>query len=238
MRRLHAAGGVLAGTLGLAVLALRPPFALVRALARRAPDVLFFVETTERVVALTLDDGPDAVLTPRVLDALAAHGARATFFVLGERARHQPALLRRIAAEGHELANHTWRDEPAFRLTPAALEASLRATGRVLEPVAPVTLARPGSGWVTSDVMAVVARAGLRCALGSVYPHDAQVRIPAYAAWDVRRRVRPGAIVVLHEGRPERAGVLDVLDAVLPHLRREGFRVTTVSDLLRSPTSP
>ncbi len=227
-------GPGLVAALGLAGLALRPPFALVRLVARLAPGVVFSVDTSERVVALTLDDGPDPVLTPRVLDVLAAHEARATFFLLGERARRHPALLRRIAAAGHELANHTWHDEPSVRLAPAALEASLRATGRVLEPVAPVALFRPGSGWVTRSVLTTAERAGLRCVLGSVYSHDPHIRIPAYTAWDVRRRVRPGAIVVLHEGRPDRYGVLDVLEAVLPHLRRAGFRVTTVSDLLRS----
>ncbi len=217
---------------GLAALALRPPFAVVRLLQRRLPGVLFFTDTTERVVALTLDDGPDPVLTPRVLEVLAAHDARATFFVLGERAQGQPALLRAIAAAGHELGNHTWRDEPTVRLAPAALEASLRATARVLEPVAPVTLFRPGSGWLTARGVATAERLGYRCVLGSVYPHDPQIRVAGYAAWDVLRRVRPGAIVVLHEGRPDRERVLTILDAVLSRLRREGFRVTTVSDLL------
>ena len=231
LRRGLAAALGLAAPLGLATLVLRPPFALVRLLARRVPDVLFFVDTTERAVALTLDDGPDPVLTPRVLDVLAAHGAHATFFLLGERAQHHPALLRRIVAEGHELGNHAWGDEPSARLTPAALEASLRATARVLAPAAPVTVFRPGSGWVTPRVLSVARRLGYRCVLGSVYAHDPHLRVPAFTVWDITRRVRPGAIVILHEGRPDRASVIGVLDAVLARLRGAGYRVTTVSEL-------
>ncbi len=59
-------------------------------------------------VALTFDDGPDAAHTPRVLDVLAAHGIKASFFLIGERAAREPALARRIAEEGHDLGNHTW----------------------------------------------------------------------------------------------------------------------------------
>jgi hypothetical protein len=68
--------------------------------------------------------------------------------------------------------------------------------------------------------------------LGSVYPLDGNIQWPRCARWYVLRRARPGAVVVLHEGRPDRAGVVGVLDGVLPELHRRGYAVTTVSGLL------
>jgi peptidoglycan/xylan/chitin deacetylase (PgdA/CDA1 family) len=82
-------------------------------------DVLFYVDTRECVVALTLDDGPDRELTPRVLRKLEEHDSKATFFLLGEAAKRNPRAIEEIAAQGHELGNHTWRDESSASLPEA-----------------------------------------------------------------------------------------------------------------------
>jgi peptidoglycan/xylan/chitin deacetylase (PgdA/CDA1 family) len=213
---------------------LSPPFPLVRLAAAVRRDVLFFVETNERVVALTLDDGPHPLVTPRVLDVLSRHGARATFFLLGSRAEGHPSVVRRIAAEGHELGNHTWEEECSACLPPLRFEQSLSRTHRVLTRFGAVCLFRPGSGWTTRRIVTVAERHGYRCVLGSVYPQDARVPFRRWIVKDVLRRARPGAIIILHEGTIERARVTGVLDEVLRALRHRGYRVTTVSDLLSS----
>lgn len=220
-----------------AVLCVRPPFWLVRLVARRVPGVVFHVETDLRMVALTLDDGPDPGLTPRVLDVLARHEAHATFFALGSRGQAHPDVLERLAAEGHELGNHGWDDTPSWRMGSSELEGSLRRTAGVLERFCGPRLFRPGSGWAPRRVRSVAEGLGYRCVLGSVYPQDGAIQWPRYARWDVLRRVRPGAIVVLHEGRPDRAGIVDVLEGVLGELRGRGYTVTTVSDLLGAGTA-
>jgi peptidoglycan-N-acetylglucosamine deacetylase len=202
VRGVAAAGAAAAGA---AAVWFRPPFALVRRVARAMPDVLFCVETEAPLVALSFDDGPHPATTPLVLDALARHGARATFFCVGERAAAHPGLVRRIAAGGHELGNHTWRVERSASLAPAALAESVDRTQEVLAAVAPVRLMRPGSGWVTASVRAAAARHDLRCVLGSVYPHDPLFASRRYIAQFVRARARPGAILILHEGTPARA---------------------------------
>jgi len=220
--------------IGIVLLAVRPPHALMRLAARLFPSVVFLAPGGRRAVALTLDDGPHPSTTPAVLDTLSAHGGKATFFLLGEAAAAYPDLVERIAAEGHELGNHGLRDEHSSDLSPEALETSLARTHEVLAPFGRVTLFRPGGGWFTRRVLDAAARHDYRCVLGSVYPQDAHVHRRDYLVWDVLRRVRPGGIVILHEGRPERAVVTAVLDAVLPELRRRGYEVTTVSELLDS----
>lgn len=220
--------------LGIALLLLRPPHTLMRLAARLLPQVVFVGPAGRCAVALSLDDGPHPSTTPAVLDTLRAHDAKATFFLLGEPAAAHPELVERIAAEGHELGNHGLRDERSSGLSEEALEASLACTHETLSRFGPVTLFRPGGGGVTRRVLDAAARHGYRCVLGSVYPQDARVRWRHYLVWDVLRRVRPGAIVILHEGRPERAIVTDVLDDVLPELALRGYEITTVSELLDS----
>jgi peptidoglycan/xylan/chitin deacetylase (PgdA/CDA1 family) len=225
--------GVIAG------IALRPPVAWARFAGSlpflRLREILFFVETNENVFALTLDDGPDPEVTPRVLDALARHESHATFFVLGSRAERHPDLIRRILAEGHEIGNHTWDDERSILLATDRFEKSLSSTHNLLVRFGqPVDFFRPGGGWTNSGIIDVARRYGYLCVLGSLYPNDVHIPFSRFIVWDVLRRACPGAIVILHEGTPERMPVVDILGALLPRLAEQGYRVTTVSDLLRA----
>ena len=183
--------------------------------------------------ALTLDDGPDPALTPRVLDVLARYDARASFFLIGSRARRHPALVRRILDEGHEVANHMWRDERAARLPDHEFESSLLETHAVLTELgASCRLMRPGSGFVSPAKVRIAGRHGYRCVLGSVYAFDPQLPSCRWTSWWVRRLLHRGAVVILHEGKPSRRYVVPVLEALLDDGRRRGLRAVTASKLL------
>ena len=201
------------------------------------PDVVFSADTTEPVIALTLDDGPHPHLTPRVLDVLAQHGARATFFLIGSRAERHGAVVGRIADEGHELGNHSWDHASSARLSRARLGESVRRTRDVLESYGPTRLFRPGSGWPTPTVLHVARHQGYRCVLGSIYPNDVRVRATDRIVEHVAEEARPGAILVLHEGAAGRERVVTILARALPELDQRGFRVTTVSTLLEGGAS-
>jgi peptidoglycan/xylan/chitin deacetylase (PgdA/CDA1 family) len=101
----------------------------------------------------------------------------------------------------------------------------------VLAAYGPVHWARPGSGWYSQAMIATMARHGYRCALGSVYPYDAAIPSATFSSWHILRNVRPGAIVVLHDGGARGRRTARVLQTVLPELRRRGFRVVTLSEL-------
>ena len=124
-------------------------------------------------VALTFDDGPGD-WTPALLDELGEHGARATFFVLGEPIAGREAVVRRAVAESHELGNHTWSHRAAWRLSDGELRDELARTGRLLREVASVdtVFARPPYGRDYRRFARVAGDLGLRTALWSVDPRD------------------------------------------------------------------
>ena len=158
-----------------ALYALSLPRWLVSLAATAHPGVVFRVRLRRRrVVALTLDDAPGD-LTPRLLELLAAHGARATFFVIGDAARRHPKQLAAIAAAGHELGNHMQADEPSWRLSPrqfgeqvAAVEALL-ATHRAAPVAEERRWFRPGHGVFRPHMLRTLSAHGLTGALGSAY---------------------------------------------------------------------
>ena len=201
-------------------------------LARGTAEVVWLVQTKEPLVALTIDDGPDSITTPRIVDLLQQYGAHATFFLITGRVAANEDVVARLVQEQHELANHLNSDDPAILLDPPELERQLLASHGVLTQFADVRWFRPGSGWYNAQMLSILRQHGYRCALGSVYPFDAQVRSAWFAAHYVLWNVRPGAIIVLHDhgGRGERTAA--ALATVLPELARRGLRVVTLSELV------
>ncbi len=221
---------------GFALLAPSPGGAklrwLARQLAERDPEVLYFVNTRERVVALTIDDSPDSITTPRILDVLGAHGARATFFIITGRVPGHEPLLRRMVQEQHELANHLTRDEPSIRLPPELFEQHLEAAHQVLRQYAEVRFFRPGSGRFSRAMLETLAENDYQCVLGSVYPFDPHIPSAWFSTRFILWAAQPGSIIILHDvgGRGERT--VRTLQKILPELDRRGYRVVTVSDLV------
>jgi peptidoglycan/xylan/chitin deacetylase (PgdA/CDA1 family) len=204
-----------------------------RALSRLLPaDVLCYVDTDARVFALTFDDGPHPDTTPGLLDVLARHSARATFFLIGERVVGNEAIVSRIAAEGHEVANHLMRDERSALVPAARFRRELAQVTSLLGRYGPVRWVRPGSGWFTPRMLRAAGEHGLGMVLGTVVAMHAGIpgdqRITARLLADIR----PGSIVVLHEGMTVRSGVVAATDELLAGLSRTGLAAVTVSELV------
>lgn len=230
--------GLVAGGLvvaGGAILWTAPAWLIAR-LARWYPGCLYQVPTQQPLLALTIDDGPDPVSTPLILAELRRHEARATFFLITDRLRGLEPLVSRLVADGHELGNHFTQDRPSIRLGARAFEADLLGAHRALAPWGRPVWARPGSGWYSQTMIGVMERHGYRCALGSVYPFDATIPSVAWASSYILRNARPGGVVILHDGGSRGRRTVRVLAAVLPELRRRGYRVVSLSELADSDT--
>ena len=219
---------------GLAVL---QPDWVVERLARRSPEVIYYVETEEPVVALTIDDGPDPVATAGILDLLGQYSARATFFLITTHIPGNEELVVRTVAEGHEIGNHLTTDEPSILLDLPEFERQLIEAHNVLSDYSKVRWFRPGSGWFNTDMLSIVHQYDYRCALGSVYPFDPQIPSARFAARYVLANVRPGSIIVLHDYGTRGERTILALSTILPELRDRGWRVVTLSELVDGDTA-
>ena len=155
-----------------------------------------------RHVALTFDDGPDRVSTPRFLDLLADRGVTATFFLLGAYARSEPVLVREMAAAGHELAVHGWEHDCIAMLRPGRLAGQLARSRDVVEDLTgrPVAYYRPPYGVMTTEGLYAAHRAGLETVLWSAWGVDwSRSATPESIVRTVNRSLRPGGTVLLHD---------------------------------------
>jgi len=211
--------------------AFRTPRWIVRALARRNPDTLFFVSTHEKKIALTIDDSPHSTVTPEILRVLEDYEAQATFFIIGSHAKEQPHLLADIAGRGHELANHLYTDRASWRLNPREFVGELEATDALIRPFGPVRWCRPGSGALNQRMVEAMLERNYRPCLASDYPLDAHFTTEM-ARRQFMANVAPGAILVLHDGYEKRRKTVRILEAVLPRVRSLGYSVLTVSELV------
>jgi peptidoglycan/xylan/chitin deacetylase (PgdA/CDA1 family) len=191
-------------------------------------------------LALTFDDGPSPETTPRVLALLEQHGARATFFVVGSKARAHPTLVRAIAAAGHAIGVHGHVHDPLYALRSARfVERDLaRACAAVAEATGVVPrLFRPPIGFVSSAVAVAAERHGLTLVGWTVRTLDgfsgtAPERVLARATAALER----GAILLLHDAaaRDDRVPPgLAVLPELLTRVRQRGLEAVTVDALRR-----
>jgi peptidoglycan/xylan/chitin deacetylase (PgdA/CDA1 family) len=185
-----------------------------------------------RRVALTFDDGPGR-LTEALLDVLGGHGARATFFVLGCRLEGREAVVRRQAAEGHELGSHAWRHEPLAGRAGTALRdlARARATLSRAAGVRP-RLFRAPYGAVSPGVVGAARLAGMVTVGWDVDPRDYET-----PGADAHHRADPGRrghrVRRAAPRRPPRARADGGRGArVVPVLQAAGYELVTVSELL------
>ena len=163
-------------------------------------------DVTEPIVALTFDDGPSEWTEP-ILDVLHDAGAHATFFVIGDAVAGNEGILRRIRAEGHEVGNHTMTHARLDAVTRRTVAREIRGTSRIVEQAlgaAPTAFRPPGFRY-TAAVLEVARAAGYDSVILSSVATDDYLRERAEEIVEaILPRVRPGAIVDLHDGRPPR----------------------------------
>ena len=189
-------------------------------------------------VALTLDDGPDPQTTPAVLALLAAHGVRATFFCIAERARAHPALLREIVAHGHSVQNHSLHHRHDFSLLgPRALERDISAAQDLLAGLAGVRphCFRAPAGLRNPFLDPVLHRLGLQLVSWTRRGFDTRDADPQRVLARLSRRLAAGDILLLHDGHARRSAaghavLLDVLPPLLERCRTAGLRAVTLHD--------
>ncbi|WP_047374266.1 polysaccharide deacetylase family protein [Exiguobacterium sp. ZOR0005] len=184
-----------------------------------------------KYVALTFDDGPHPTVTPKVLEALEAYDARATFFMLGSQIEFYPDVAKAVAAAGHELANHTEHHPNLAQLTPDGIEAELERVDERIEQLVGerAKLVRPPYGAKNEEVERIVEMRGQTLALWTVDSLDWSHRNPTEMQKLIVDGIHPNAVVLMHDIH---ASTAEGLPRVLASLEREGYEFVTMSELL------
>ena len=192
-------------------------------------------------VALTFDDGPSPEATPAVLDRLEALNLRATFFPLASLVERHPDLVAEVVGRGHAVGTHGYRHLHHLAHSPAWVAADLAEADRVMATVGlDPTWYRPSYGQATGSTLVAARLRGWRTVLWSAWGREWTTTDPVGVAGRIARRLRPGAVVLLHDndafGTPGmwRVG-LDSLELVAADLERRGLEAVTLDELVGSP---
>lgn len=200
--------------------------------ARLYAPVLSRLPVADPRVWLTIDDGPSGDTLP-ILDLLDTHGAKATFFLVGERAAARPGLVAEIVRRGHGIGNHSQTHPQAWfwALGPRRMAAEVGDAQRTLTGLAgvPPRWFRSVVGMTNPFVAGPLKRHGLARVAWNARGYDAVRRDPARVAADIERDLAPGAIILMHEGAPHGRSV-EMIGAVLGRLEARGYTAVLPED--------
>jgi peptidoglycan/xylan/chitin deacetylase (PgdA/CDA1 family) len=204
--------------------------------ARESAITFNSVHVSGPYIAMTFDDGPSAVLTPKLLDLLAAHHIKATFFVIGENVAEHPEIVARAAREGHEIANHSWSHPNFGKMSQESVRSQLQRTDDAIKSATGKrpTLLRPPYGSITErEKRWIHDEFGYDIILWDVDPLDWKRPGPAVVRNRILKETRPGSIVLSHDIHP---GTVEAMPSTLNELEAKGFKFVTVSELLDMAT--
>ncbi|MDF1849646.1 MAG: polysaccharide deacetylase family protein [Verrucomicrobiales bacterium] len=190
------------------------------------------IKTSEKVIAITFDDGPHGQNTPRLLDMLKKRNIKATFYVVGNMVTYNPQILRRMIAEGHEIGNHTVSHGNLARMSNSALRTELqKAHDQILKEtgIEPRTMRPPGGAITRDQKQFMLEEFGYPTILWSVDPMDWKKPGPSVVTRRLLDGAAPGGILLVHDLHK---ATVDAMPATLDGLLAQGYRFVTVTELI------
>ena len=205
------------------------------AMQRRYSEILWFGDATRPHIALTFDDGPHPRDTPQVLEALAKHEVQGTFFLVGKAVEQNPDLVRKLHESGHQLGIHCYRHVPFPMEKPSALRAQLDQTRHLIADIcgiAPLTISdlRPPYGAFTPKTLAMLVDWGYRVVMWNSIPAH-WMQPFSWTITEIYEELIPGSILVLHDGHGHGLRVAQILETIIPELRKSGFDFVTIEQM-------
>ena len=196
----------------------------------QAPAVSASIDPSRPMIALTFDDGPKASVTGRILDSLQANGGRATFFMVGSNVNANAGIIKRMVAQGCEVANHTHDHKYISKLSADGIISQIGSTNQKIEAICGVSpvLMRPPGGYIDTRSLSVVGNMGMSAIMWSIDTRDWQHRNAQRTIDTVLSQVRDGDIILMHDIYSTSADAAVVL---IPELTARGYQLVTVSEL-------
>jgi peptidoglycan/xylan/chitin deacetylase (PgdA/CDA1 family) len=207
---------------------MNPTFhSIVRPITARLLAVTVGISTERSIAALTFDDGPHPLVTPQILDVLAKHEARATFFMLGKAAAAHPSLVKQVADAGHVVGNHSWDHSSFPELTKSQRRRQLQACTTALGPHGQ-KLFRPPYGDQNIRSALQARWLGYEVIMWTLDARDWACRDAVQIAERLRNHVKPGGIFLLHDDQSQTVQALDLFLQTC-----NGYRFLTLSELFQ-----
>ena len=196
-----------------------------------------------RLLALTYDDGPTDD-TRHLLEVLAKHDVRATFFMLGTHVAQAPKVAAEVAGAGHEIGNHSYTHLNLIFATPAQIELQIESCTRALTDAVGLhsNLFRPPFGGRRPAVLRITRKLGLVPVMWSVSAYDWKPYSPENIEYKVARQVRGGDIILMHDGdhlaQAGRSATVEATDRLIRRFKGQGYEFVTVPEMLRAAHTP
>lgn len=200
--------------------------------AARPAQIVYAIRTSQKVFALTFDDGPHPTYTPQVLAVLKKRGVKATFFMVGAMVRAYPQMAQKVRNAGHATASHSW----SHPLAPKSPKTEIERTDAVMKSVLGNrnTLFRPPYGLLHNGMADAALGRGESVIIWSSFGADWDKKATAKTiAAKVLRRASPGGIALLHDGGGNRGATVAALPIIIEALKKRGYRFVTVPQLLK-----
>ena len=194
------------------------------------------VSTSEKVIALTFDDGPTTSGTNEILKVLDEMNVKATFFVIGAELEQNMIEGRKIVAAGHELGNHSYSHDRMILVTPSFVQQEIEKTDRLIREVgySKEINFRPPFGKKLLALPYYLSKHGRKTIMWDVEPDSLPeiARDSGKIIQETRSKVRPGSIILLHAMYPSRQPSLKAVRGMIESLKQDGYRFVTISELL------
>ena len=192
------------------------------------------VPQQEKVIALTIDDGPWKPTTTQMLDILKQNNVKATFFWVGKKVQAHPQIAKEVVAQGHAIGNHTWNHHYK-RVTPAVAKDEIERTAKIIYQTTGVRtyLFRPPGGYLNNGLAAYAKSQKYSVLMWSQTSADTDPRAK-YQVFvkNVLRDAKPGGIVLMHDGGGDRSRTVKALPEMIKGLKEKGYRFVTIPELL------
>ncbi|MBC8436472.1 MAG: polysaccharide deacetylase family protein [Candidatus Omnitrophica bacterium] len=204
-------------------------------------DTFYRARVSEKVVAITFDDGPSPIWTPPILDALKDSQVKATFFMLGKHVEQYPAIARRVAEEGHDIGIHSYHHGNFIFYDKYEVEEDIKSTRKIIEGVTgqSTNLFRPPKAWLSKREKKKIKELGYIVALWSLNSKDWVNFDDKYMIRYLVKNIHPGAIILFHDSggffkaeEGNRIETVNTIRRLVEKLREKGYRLVTVSQLL------
>lgn len=200
--------------------------------------VIYHYKTVEPYLALTFDDGPNKIQTPKVLKILEKYDVKATFFVVGENIEYQKDILKEVDKQGHEIGNHFYHHEKLDELSKEEIKETIIKTNELIYSVIKKTpkLLRPPYGIVNDTLKEVCGELNMTIILWTADKDskDWALTKDSEIINNLTKKVSSGDIFLFHDGNKKFTNTLSAIDVIIPTLKKKGYKWVTVSKLINN----